>query len=217
MNYNVSEVVSGIFCITQYVLKNCPTNCYVLRAEKYNYIIDTGFGSESSEILLRVTDEKKPIRVINTHFHWDHIWGNHVFKKEEIISSMKTAQYIDKYWDEMIELNKKYIRGKAEKFLPNVISEGEIKFSEDGVLIFPSQGHTKDGISVFYEREKILFVGDNIGDDEINIVPELETDNEAYMKALKKYLSMDPFLILSGHNSEKKIDFILKILERLKE
>ncbi len=216
MQNKLIRISERLECLVQFVIPGCPTNCCVLRAEKYNYIIDTGFGSESSEILLSLIDKNKPLRVINTHFHWDHIWGNHIFKKEEIISSMKTAQCIDRFWGEMMESNKKYVRGTAEKVLPNVILEGEIKFPEDGILVFPSQGHTKDGISVFYEREKILFAGDNIGDDDINIIPELETEEEEYAAVLKKYLSFEPDMILSGHNIPKKADFIAEIMNGLK-
>ena len=52
-------------------------NLQLVKGNKYNYIIDTGLGSLSIlPVINYIKDDKKPTIVINTHSHWDHIWGN---------------------------------------------------------------------------------------------------------------------------------------------
>ncbi|MBN2363728.1 MBL fold metallo-hydrolase [candidate division WOR-3 bacterium] len=215
MNYEMINISDSVTTIVQHVIPGCPTNCYVLKTEKNNYIIDTGFGSESANILSGCTDKSKPVTVLNTHYHWDHIWGNYEFYDNDIIAHEKILKNIDEKYEGMLETNRRFVCGRTEKKSPDVLFDSELRLIKDGVLMFYSPGHTNDGISVYFEKEKILFVGDNIGDDDENIVPDLETGIEEYMGALEKYLSLKPELILSGHNVPRKMDFIERIIKRL--
>ncbi|MBW4829012.1 MAG: MBL fold metallo-hydrolase [Clostridiaceae bacterium] len=51
-----------------------PTNVYAIYGEHYTYIIDTYLGPD---IIKLVGD--KPIIVVNTHSHWDHVWENSLY------------------------------------------------------------------------------------------------------------------------------------------
>jgi len=59
----------------------------VIKGKKHNFIIDTGMGSGSAHTMLEyIGDDSKPLIVINTHHHTDHIMGNWVFEKHPIIA-----------------------------------------------------------------------------------------------------------------------------------
>ena len=65
---------------TQPMEKTYDLNLGLILGAKYNYIIDTGLGSGSvAPILEYIGSDTKPIIVVNTHYHWDHVWGNWVF------------------------------------------------------------------------------------------------------------------------------------------
>lgn len=187
----------------------------MIRSKSNNYIIDTGFGSESSQLLNSRTEPKKTVRVINTHYHWDHVWGNCFFKGKDIISHRASVELQKLFFDKLFLSKREFARGEVKQCLPNVTFSSELNFLEDSIQIFYTPGHTVDGISVFYKKEGILFVGDNIGDDDENIVPELETDNAVYIDHLKKCLNLKPDIVLSGHNSPKTADFLEKIIKTL--
>ncbi|RAX53164.1 hypothetical protein CCY99_06110 [Helicobacter sp. 16-1353] len=53
------------------------TNCYILKTNIGDFIIDPGVGS--AEWVLE--NAKNPIAILNTHGHFDHIWCNAELKK----------------------------------------------------------------------------------------------------------------------------------------
>lgn len=176
-------------------------NIQLIQGKKYNYLIDTGLGSLSMvQVLEPIKDDPKPIVVINTHYHWDHVWGNHVFKNALIVSHKTCSDLIASNWDGMIEKNRKYIAGEAELCLPNLLFDHELYFPEDGIRLFHSPGHTVDSISVLDEHDKILNAADNIGDNMEEIIPQLFDTKDTYVKTLENYKTLDFDVLLSGHN-----------------
>ena len=58
----------------------CPTLCYLVEGTEKAMLIDTGFGVGDTKALCeRLTD--KPLVVVDTHSHGDHILGNFQFDK----------------------------------------------------------------------------------------------------------------------------------------
>ena len=169
--------------------------------KQYNYLIDTGLGSESIvPIKEHLQQDSKPVIVINTHFHWDHIWGNHCFSDSIIIAHERCRDLMIENWDEMLERNKGFIRGDVKKVLPNLTIKDSIYFPEDDIYIFYAPGHTIDGICVFDGQDKVLNVGDNIGDTVDELLPELDMDVESYRKSILRYKELDVQACVSGHN-----------------
>lgn len=78
-------------------------------------------------------------------------------------------------------------------------------------MIF-SPGHTDDSISVFYRKDKALFVGDLIGDDDTELVPSVK-DPGNFLASLDRCIAVDPSLYISGHHVIQRKG----ILERIKE
>jgi len=172
---------------------------------KHNFIIDTGLGSGSvAPILERIGNDGKPIIVINTHSHWDHVWGNWVFEDSLIISHTRCRELEDKSWDEVIRENAQYIDGKANKCLPNMIFDECLYLPEDGIRVFYTPGHSIDCISVYDEVDKVLYAGDNIGDTEDGIVPWIDTDQETFQSLIETYKEYDFEFCISGHNKPQK-------------
>ena len=102
-----------------------------------------------------------------------------------------------------------------KKRVPNVLIDSKLIFPEDGIFIFHAEGHSEDGISIFVENENMLIVGDNIGDNDDQILPDLESDPLRYKRVLESYLDLKPRLILSGHNQPVGAAYILNVLKKL--
>ncbi len=191
-------------------------NLHLIMGKRYNYIIDTGLGSLSMEPVKEyIKNDNKPIIGINTHYHWDHIWGNGSLQAYMIVSHKLCRELIESEWDRMMQRNGRYVVGEAEKRLPDLTFEKELYFPEDKIRIFYTPGHTIDSISVIDEEEKVINLGDNVGDTLDEIVPNIAAGEKTYRETLLGYNNMEFDTCLSGHNGILGKDVIEKILNLL--
>ncbi|OAB42149.1 MBL fold metallo-hydrolase [Paenibacillus glacialis] len=176
-------------------------NIHLILGTRYNYIIDTGLGHKCMEPIQEyLGTERKPMIIINTHHHWDHIWGNSSFQNPIIISHRLCRDLINDKWDEMLDRYGKYCDGIVEKCLPTLVFENELYFPEDKVRLFYTPGHTIDSISVLDEEEKVINVGDNIGDSIEEILPSIYSKKEVFKDTILRYKELDAKTWISGHN-----------------
>lgn len=188
-------------------------NLHVILGEEYNYVVDTGLGSASMEpVAALLKENERPLVVVNTHHHWDHIWGNHVFAGSMILSHQHCLALSEKYWDIMLEENPQYMRGEVKKCLPGITFEKGMYFEKDKVRLFYTPGHTIDGVSVLDEVDRVLNAGDNIGDEPNALLPHIDTDADIYKETIKGYAALDVDTCISGHNQPMGRDVFGKIL-----
>ncbi len=182
-------------------------NIGLIMGKRHNFIIDTGLGSGSVKPILEyIKDSRKPIIVINTHFHWDHIWGNWVFKEDIIISHRKCYEFENKYWEKAFEKFSEKADGEVQKALPNLVFDKNLYFPEDGIELFFTPGHSADAISIYDQLDKVLYAGDNIGDTADEIVPYIDTDMETFKSTIELYKNYDFDYCISGHNKPQGKD-----------
>ncbi|GAB6108188.1 MBL fold metallo-hydrolase [Fusibacter bizertensis] len=213
----IKQVGKRNFIFTYYVSQDWDLNLHLIIGEKYNYIIDPGISSQTLNPMInfaRVRNQN-PFMVINTHYHWDHIWANCFVKDTSIIAHKNCPSLIAKDWDVSIEKNKGYIKEELEMKLPTLTFEQELEFVEDQISIFYTPGHTNDSISVYDRVEQVLNVGDNLGDTPELLISELECEVDAYLKSLKTYQNLSPKIVVSGHNHLMEKDVFDKIIKQL--
>lgn len=197
---------------TQFVEEwGCDLNIGLILGKHRNYVIDTGLGENSVLPVLEHLQKGKPTIVINTHSHWDHVWGNHKFADCPIIAHKLCRETLDEIWDSEVERCKKFIDGEVRKCLPNVTFEGKMHFPDDGLTLFHSPGHAPDGISIYDAVDKILYVGDEIGDTDDEIIPNIYTDKATLMKTLEMWKKLDFEIAISGHNKPQGKDVIKRM------
>lgn len=193
-------------------------NMYLIRGETHNFIIDTGLGAGSvASIRKQIKDDHKEIVVINTHHHWDHVWGNGAFAGCTIVAHQLCRGIIASEWAQMIRRHGQYAEGEVVMRLPNLVFQRELYFAEDGIRVFHTPGHTPDSISVLDEADGVLMLADNIGDSMDDIVPSIGFDVDIYRNTLKQYEEMRFDTCVSGHNrvlGKEVIQTILNTLQR---
>jgi hydroxyacylglutathione hydrolase len=200
-------------------IESYTTNVFLIEKNSKIFIIDTFCGPDSIVPIKKIIENNKndkEVIVINTHFHWDHVWGNCSFKENTIISHEFCRELLEEHWEEQLKRNEKYILGNVEKCLPNVTFKDNISFPNEGIEIFHSPGHTIDSISIFDREEKILYVGDNL---EKPIIYVEDKDIETYITTLKKYLTYKADKIIASHTlnlTEEDIYQTIKYLRDLK-
>lgn len=185
---------------------------HLIFGKEHNFLIDTGLGYGSIEPVKEVLkEEKKPLVVVNTHHHWDHVWGNGFFEGSLIVSHALCHKALEETMRQAYEKYKGIARGEVRFALPSLTFDSALFFSADKLRIFYSPGHTDDCISIFDEVDGILNAGDNIGDTDEEIVPNLECDTEVYLDTLDAYRALDFKLCVSGHNRPRGFEVLREI------
>ncbi len=150
------------------VVGEMQTNCYLVFDKKSReaVIIDPG---EDVDYIERVILERelKPLKIIATHGHFDHILGAF-----ELRLAFKIPFLINKKDEFLVKSMKK----RAEFFLEtkdslNTIIDGsleeedEVTVGEGKLTVIETSGHTPGSISFWNKKEKIVFSGDLIFKD----------------------------------------------------
>lgn len=190
-------------------------NLHIILAQYHTFIIDSGMGSDHyHDIMALVTryQRKQPLILINTHDHWDHVWGNGFFTAQIILAHKTCYTVLERDWDRCVEHYGSLAQGTIAKALPNTLFDSEICFPQDQIMIGYAPGHSISDIYVYDSCERVLNVGDNIGDNDATPIPDLETSFEQFEKSIRHYQTLKPKIIVSGHNRIQTPDFLDVIL-----
>ena len=180
-----------------FVDESDPYYCYLVQGKDYALLIDTmmGFGN-LHEFCKTLTD--KPIKLVNTHAHWDHIGGNFNFEefyihhreitlfqeslaytKQQVVDAalrMARDEYKELFMPEYIEAP------KPMKLFP--VYDGDIFDLGDKQLeVVEVGGHSAGSIALIDKQTRIAYAGDVCNS---NTLLELPTSLpvEAYLKSL---------------------------------
>lgn len=194
-----------------------PTNVYVINGKNYIYIIDTYLGPDIMREINQYIEKlygNKPIIVVNSHSHWDHVWGNCLYSSSLVIGHEKCKEYMEQDGLNKLEKYAEYQKGDIVITYPNLTFTDKICFEEDNILIFYTPGHTDDEISVLDMKDKVLFAGDNL---ERPIPYIMSKDLKQYINTLQDYLKLDVDIIIGGHTGCESKRLIMDNLEYVKK
>ena len=167
---------------------------YIVVGDEKVCVIDTMNGyNDLKKVVQSITD--KPIIVVNTHGHPDHIFGNIYF--EEAYMNPDDLELAESFYNvpEFKEACDKY-GFSMPPFKP--IKGGDvIDLGGKHLEVYNLSGHTKGGILLLLKEDRILFTG-----DAINHHLWMMLDGCPKMEELVKALDNVMFL-------EEKADFIL--------
>ena len=128
-------------------------------------VIDCGcFSKEEGERLKKFLSENqlKPVALLDTHLHIDHIFGNNFMLDEYGLSAR--AHEADSFWVEDAE---KYaamlgMRGiTPPPALGEYLKDGDtVKFGHSELKVIHVPGHSPGGLCFYAEKDKLLIAGD---------------------------------------------------------
>ncbi len=187
---------------------------YLIVGTKQAGLFDTGMGiADIHNLVSRLTS--RPIVVLNSHTHNDHVGGNWQF---DFVYGMDTAftraNAKGSREDAQAELGPDMICGELPKnFNPKTYATKPWKISaavHDGfkinlggrtVEIVATPGHTPDAICLLDRANGLLFTGDTSYPAPIWLFRP-ETDLDAYVASVKRLAALEPQLklVLGQHN-----------------
>lgn len=140
-------------------------NTYVLYDDsKECIIIDPGCNNAQERDLISTFIEKKdlkPVRLINTHCHIDHVLGNkYVSEKYNLeLEAHKGEEEVLKFQAHVAQMYA--ISYDESPAITKYIEEGEeIKFGQSSLVVLFTPGHSPASISLLNREAKILIAGD---------------------------------------------------------
>ena len=211
--FEVYKIRPGIFAIYEpHQLEEVIS--YLIVGDQKALLFDTGMGiSNIQTVAKRLTD--RPISVLNSHTHNDHVGDNWRFTD---IYGMDTdftrANARGSRDDAQAELAPGELCGslppgfdaKAYSTKPFHISHwmhdgDKIDLGGRTLQIIAAPGHTPDAIALLDSQNGLLFTGDSFYNGPIYLYRP-ETDLDAYLASMKKLAALTPRLqsLLPSHN-----------------
>jgi glyoxylase-like metal-dependent hydrolase (beta-lactamase superfamily II) len=186
--------------IDRLVLGSLQTNCYCLRAAKTAQdclIIDTGADRVEPLIDFLKKNSLRPVAVVFTHGHLDHINGVTLLAKnfpevEPVIHRDDTTALVGKVKDFKVRLIKQ---------------DGPIAFAGIRLEVFHTPGHTPGGISLYSESRGVVFTGDALFAGSVGRTDPEDGGLEELTEGIEKNLLVLPeqTVVYPGHGPSTSI------------
>ncbi|MBT3602803.1 MAG: MBL fold metallo-hydrolase [Candidatus Latescibacteria bacterium] len=141
-----------------------------------------------------------PDRLVLTHGHGDHIWGGKPLKSGDVFAHHLTPGVMERQVPQALkrrEVSEEVIR--SEMPWPTVTYRDELQIDLGGktVWMFPSPGHSVDGVSVYVVEDKLLFSGDSVVTGIVAAIGD--GDSRILEQSLHKLMKMDIETLVPGH------------------
>src|SRR5512138_2035821 len=131
-------------------------------------VIDTlAMPEETLAMRSFIEDELNvPVRyIIDTHYHADHSWGNCFFPGATILAHQLSREIMEEKGQASLETARKQNPSfrQVKLVMPHVtFYDGTLtlRVGKKNLILMPTPGHSRDGISVLVEEDRVLFAGD---------------------------------------------------------
>lgn len=200
--------------IASFTFNPFQENTYVLYDEtKECVIIDPGCYSPEERKELAGFIEKeglKPVKLLNTHCHIDHVFGNHfitekykigLFMNEKDLPVLNSLADVGRMYSLNVELSP-----EPEDFL----NEGDrLSFGNSEMEILFTPGHSPGSICFYHKDQRFVISGDVLFYGSIGRSDFPGGNHETLINSIKdKLFSLgDDVIVYSGHGPETKIGY----------
>lgn len=203
-------------------------NIGAIELANYTVVIDsTMFPSTAARFRKSLeTQIKSPIRkLVLTHYHADHVFGNQAFEDCKIISSLKLLKRMQEeahtfeLKDSEIEERPELAELKdLEMTFPTITFENtfSLKDNDFSIEIKRVGGHTADSSIVYFAKDRILFSGDLIFAKEFPWGGDKTCNPTEWINTLKLFKKLKIEKIVPGHGpvcDMEEVDVYLSFLE----
>lgn len=197
-----------------FVFNAFAVNGFVLYDETGECIIvDPGCHSEGEKATLSgfiESNKLKPVAIINTHFHIDHILGNHFVCKRYGLKPTGHAEG-SSFWGTAREYGRVYNLEIDEVEKPGFfVAEGDIiRFGNSELEVRYTPGHAAGSICLVNQLQKFVIAGDVLFYGSIGRTDLPTGDFDILMESIKTRLFVleDDYTVYPGHGPKTSIGF----------
>jgi glyoxylase-like metal-dependent hydrolase (beta-lactamase superfamily II) len=175
----------------------------VITGPKWAVVIDTlPVPDETLAMKAFIEDQLEvPVQyIINTHYHADHSWGNCFFRGATIISHELCRKLQMERGQASLDLavQQNLIFKPVKLIYPHITFESgnmSLRVGKKNLILFPTPGHSEDGISVLIEEDRVIFAADAF----LPIPYFIQGDIEQLISSLTTFKSLGLENIIQGH------------------
>ncbi|MCX7749495.1 MAG: subclass B1 metallo-beta-lactamase [Clostridia bacterium] len=188
-----------------------PSNGMVVLTSKGLVLVDTPWNDEQTRELIKLAEEKFKedfVMAIITHAHDDRIGGINTLLENniEVKSTALTANLAEKV---------------GFKRPNSILNEKEEEIQAGNTMmemLYPGEGHSKDNITVWFSKEKVLFGGCLIKSDDAKDLGSIKDANiKEWPVSVRKVLERygNAVMVVPGHGNHGNINLLHHTLELL--
>lgn len=189
-------------------------NTYILyNDQKETWIIDPGNQTpvEDQKLMNYIEDKGlRPSRIINTHAHLDHIFGN-----QSLVEAYELPVYLPRGEHEIYQAAPQVAQmyGLPPFEIPSVTEfidpEGEMQLGDESFKILFTPGHSPAEISLYHAASASLIAGDVLFRDSIGRTDLPGGDHPTLLRSIReKFWPLpDQTKVYPGHGPETTIGY----------
>lgn len=217
--------------------RNYPSANMVVIIDEVCMLVDSGFGSDvflTDKLVEKSGVKSEEIQIIvNTHYHSDHVGGNHYFQKKfgtKIATHKWEAELVNRCDEEACTAE--WLDQPVEPYVVNMkLSDGdEINTGKYTFQVLHTPGHTLGHISLFEPEEQLLIVGDLFHNHDVGWINQFRegvASIERSLESLDRISNLNIQKVYSGHgtaitdpmqaidSARRRFDSFLKAPEKL--
>ncbi len=151
--------------VNKFVVNPLGENSFIVSDETGECVfIDPGFYYEEEHQEIKdfiAENQLNPVKIVNTHCHFDHIWGVEFVRNEYKIPFLAHAE--DNFWVERATQQAEMFGFEMNSVAPadSFLVENEyIEFGNSRLKIIHVPGHSPGHVVFYSENDKILIAGD---------------------------------------------------------
>jgi cyclase len=194
-----TEEAPGVFSVDSRFVEG--KNGVVVGSRGAAAIDGSNFPDEGEAMADFISSRGHPVdRLVLTHGHGDHILGAGPLAGGEVYAHTLTPGVISAQlagWADRWEISRDEAGERV--VCPTVTFTDELRIDLGGkhLWMFPTPGHSEDGVSVLVEEDRLLFAGDSVV---TGIVPAIGNgDSRVLERSLERLVSMDIEILVPGH------------------
>ncbi|MGI6175978.1 MAG: MBL fold metallo-hydrolase [Christensenellales bacterium] len=205
-----------------FLKRSFPCSNSIVVQDEQSFLIDTGFGSDIVQAEKSLEDAdvlpKQLTGIINTHYHSDHVGGNHYLQQKyhlpiaayrwegEMINQCDREACASHYLDQPVE----------QYTVQQLLKDGqEIVTGHSTLQVLHTPGHTLGHIALYEPKQQILICGDLFHYNDIgwlNIFREGVNSLGRSYASLEKLAKLPVQKAYPGHG--RTIDEPLKVIDQ---
>lgn len=200
--------------IQHFVFNPFQENTYILSDEsKECVIIDPGCSNESEkkELIEFIQEEElKPVRLLNTHCHIDHIFGN-AFVAKKYNLGLEIHREDLEVLHSLPQVSHLYGFNAEESIEPkNFLNEGDkITFGNSTLDVIFTPGHSPGSVCFINKEGRFVIGGDVLFFRSIGRTDLPGGDHATLLKSIREKVFMldNDFVVFPGHGQQTEIGF----------
>ncbi len=185
-------------------------NCYIVYDEDSNQGIIIDPGGDAKVIKSRVESlGMKPVAIVNTHTHVDHIGANadmkEAYPEAELMVPEKDLPLFHAPKNHMLVM---MCRAKESPEPDRLLNEGDtVGFGKESLKVIETPGHTIGSICLYSEDAKLLFTGDTLFAGSIGRTDlPFSSERDLFISVPKKiFVLPEDVQVLPGHGPSSTV------------